>query len=54
MIKLENTKAIVEMHKEKRISFGEGVRKIHIVGDITFLDKEQLDREKLEISSEFQ
>ena len=52
VIKLENTKALVQMHKDKKISFGECIRKIHIIRDINFLDKYQMDNGKIEISKD--
>lgn len=54
MIKLENTKALVQMYKDEKIPLGECIRKIHIIGDINFLDQEQLAKDKIELSKRVQ
>ena len=52
LIKFENTKALVQMYKDEKISFGECIRKIHIIGDINYLDQDQMDNGKIEINKQ--
>lgn len=50
-LKLENTKALVQMFNEDKISFGECLRKISIIGDLDILDQELMDNGDIKIKN---
>ncbi|MGM9987616.1 MAG: hypothetical protein ACI35O_10355 [Bacillaceae bacterium] len=49
-LKLLNTQALIQMHKEEQLSFGECLNKISILGDVTLLDQKALDNGKIEMA----
>lgn len=52
LTKQENTKALVQMLNDDKISFSECIRKISIVGDWDVLDQELLDNREIKIKND--
>lgn len=48
-LKLENTKALIQMYEDNKLSFSDCMKKIAIIGDIHLLDKDQMGNGKLKI-----
>ena len=47
-IKEENTKYLVELYNGNKISFGDCINKINIIGDLNLLNRSKLDNGKIE------